>query len=174
MSMEMTWLEFQLPTDNQNGCHLATIFFFFFFRILSKPGIYIYIGFRGAASLLVLSVFMWDWKRGCNSHFGFINFNKSIFSVSSRIQKGHGATDHWGHLIMPAWHPVDSLGHFQHPPSQLRVQTKSVNYAYVDISSYYHYVHKPLSGIVSQVWTRDISDRGVFHCDNGLGGLNMT
>ena len=30
MSMEMTWLEFQLSTDNQNGRHLATIFFNFF------------------------------------------------------------------------------------------------------------------------------------------------
>ena len=33
-----------------------------------------------------------------------------------------------------------------HPP-QLRVQTESVKY--VDFASYYHYVHKPLSGIVS-------------------------
>ena len=32
-------------------------------------------------------------------------------------------------------------------PPQLRVQTESVKY--VDIASYYHYVHKPLSGIVS-------------------------
>ena len=46
MSMEMTWLEFQLSTDNQNGRHLATNFFStFFFRIPSKPCIYI--GFRG-------------------------------------------------------------------------------------------------------------------------------
>ena len=27
MSMEMTWLEFQLSPDNQNGRHLATNFF---------------------------------------------------------------------------------------------------------------------------------------------------
>ena len=39
MSMEMTWLDFQLSTDNQNGRHLAT----FFFRIPSKHGI----GLRG-------------------------------------------------------------------------------------------------------------------------------
>ena len=31
MSMEMTWLEFQLSTDNQNGRHLATNFIFNFF-----------------------------------------------------------------------------------------------------------------------------------------------
>ena len=31
MIMEMTWLEFQLSTDNQNGRHLATNFFYFFF-----------------------------------------------------------------------------------------------------------------------------------------------
>ena len=40
-----------------------------------------------------------------------------------------------------------SVGHFELPPPQLRVQTESVKY--VDIASYYHYVHKPLSGIVS-------------------------
>ena len=46
MSMEMTWLEFQLSTDNQNDRHLATNFFFtFFFKIPSNPGIYT--GFRG-------------------------------------------------------------------------------------------------------------------------------
>ena len=28
MSMEITWLDFQLSTDNQNGRHLATKFFF--------------------------------------------------------------------------------------------------------------------------------------------------
>ena len=31
MSMEITWLDFQLSTDNQNGRHLATKFFFDFF-----------------------------------------------------------------------------------------------------------------------------------------------
>ena len=35
-----------------------------------------------------------------------------------------------------------------HPP-QLTVQTESVSMLYVDIANYYHYVHKPLSGIVS-------------------------
>ena len=45
-------------------------------------------------------------------------------SVSSRIQKGHGATDHWGHLIMPAGHPVDSLGNFKHPPSPIKGTNK--------------------------------------------------
>ena len=46
MSMEITWLDFQLSTDNQNGRHLATNFFSsFFLRIPSKPGIYI--GFWG-------------------------------------------------------------------------------------------------------------------------------
>ena len=28
MSMEITWLDFQLSTDNQNGRNLATNFFF--------------------------------------------------------------------------------------------------------------------------------------------------
>ena len=46
MSMEMTWLEFQLSTDKQNVRHLATNFCSnFFFRIPPKPGIYI--GLRG-------------------------------------------------------------------------------------------------------------------------------
>ena len=46
MSMEMTWLEFQLSTDNQNGRHLATDFFKLFF-LNSFETWYIYIGFRG-------------------------------------------------------------------------------------------------------------------------------
>ena len=50
MSMEITWLDFQLSTDNQNGRHLATNFFFI---IPLKPGIY---RFSGSASLLALSV----------------------------------------------------------------------------------------------------------------------
>ena len=46
MSMEMTWLEFQLSTDNQNSRHLATNFLNFFFRIPSKPGLYRLRGLR--------------------------------------------------------------------------------------------------------------------------------
>ena len=30
MSLEMTWLDFQLSSDNQNGRHMATKFFFSF------------------------------------------------------------------------------------------------------------------------------------------------
>ena len=38
MSIEMTWLEFQLSTYNQNGRHMSIIFFsIFFFKIPSKP-----------------------------------------------------------------------------------------------------------------------------------------
>ena len=47
-------------------------------------------------------------------------------SVSSRIQKGHGATDHLGHLIMPAGTQLTRLGISNTHPPQLRVQTKSV------------------------------------------------
>ena len=84
----MTWLQFQLSTDNQNGRHLATNFFkTFFFRISAKPGIYIY-RFSGSASLLVLSVFMWDWKRGRGGQFGFINFNKSFFFQLIALKSG--------------------------------------------------------------------------------------
>ena len=68
-------------------------------------------------------------------------------SVSSRIQKAHGPTDHWGHLVMPVGTQLTRLGISNTQPPQLRVQTESVRY--VDIASYYHYVHKPLSGIVS-------------------------
>ena len=57
-------------------------------------------------------------------------------------------------------------------PLQLRVQAKSVKY--VNITSYYHYVHMPLSGIATELWMRDISDWGVFHCHYSLGGINMT
>ena len=45
MSMEMTWLEFQLFTDNQNGRHLAKKKNNFFFLNSLEPAIYI--GFRG-------------------------------------------------------------------------------------------------------------------------------
>ena len=45
MSMEMTWLDFQLSTDNQNGRHLAIIIIFFFFS--DFPQNLVYIGFRG-------------------------------------------------------------------------------------------------------------------------------
>ena len=81
MRIEMTWLDFQLSTKNQNGRHLAIkIFFYFFFRFPSKPGIY---RFSGFASRLALSVLVCDWKRGCGGHFGFINFNKSfLFSIN--------------------------------------------------------------------------------------------
>ena len=49
----MTCLEFQLSTDYQNVCHLASNFFkTFFSKFPLKPGIY---GFLGSASLLVLS-----------------------------------------------------------------------------------------------------------------------
>ena len=59
----------------------------------------------------------------------YIDNSSLLNSVSSRIQKGHGATNHWRHLIMPAGHPVDSVGHYQHPPPpQFRVQTESVKY----------------------------------------------
>ena len=41
MSMEMTWLEFQLSTDNQNGRHLAINFFFTFFSEFPRNLVYI-------------------------------------------------------------------------------------------------------------------------------------
>ena len=72
MSMEMTWLEFQLLTDNQNSRHLAIkiIIFYFFFRLSSKPGIYI--DFRGLRVYWHLSVFVCDWKRGYGGHLDFL------------------------------------------------------------------------------------------------------
>ena len=35
MSMEMTWLDFQLSTENQNGRHLAIKIFFILFSQIS-------------------------------------------------------------------------------------------------------------------------------------------
>ena len=53
-----------------------------FFSELPRNLVQLYM-FLGSASLLVLCVFMWDWKRGCGGHFGFINFNKSfLFSIN--------------------------------------------------------------------------------------------
>ena len=45
MRMEMTWLDFQLSTDNQNGRHLAITFFLNFFLDFSRN--LVYMGFRG-------------------------------------------------------------------------------------------------------------------------------
>ena len=41
MSMELTWLDFQLSTDNQNGRHLAINFFFLIFFQISLETWYI-------------------------------------------------------------------------------------------------------------------------------------
>ena len=41
MSMEITWLDFQLSTDNQNGRHLATNFFCNFFLEFSQNLVYL-------------------------------------------------------------------------------------------------------------------------------------
>ena len=64
MSIEMTWLDFQISTEYQNGRH----YFYFFFRFHSKPGIY---RFSGSASLLALSFVVCDWKRGYGGHLDF-------------------------------------------------------------------------------------------------------
>ena len=47
MSMEMTQLDFQLSTENQNGRHLAIRIIFFQFFFLDFPRNLVYIGFRG-------------------------------------------------------------------------------------------------------------------------------
>ena len=66
MSMEMTWLDFQLSADNQNGHHLLITCFFYFLQI-SLETWYIY-RFSESASLLALSVSMCDWKWGYDGH----------------------------------------------------------------------------------------------------------
>ena len=52
-----------------------------------------------------------------------------------------------GTLSCPSGTQLSRLGILNTHPPQLKVQTGSVKY--IDIASYYHYVHKPLSGIVS-------------------------
>ena len=48
MSMEITWLDFQLSTDNQNGRHMATNFFFFYLIFFFHNSLETwYIGFQG-------------------------------------------------------------------------------------------------------------------------------
>ena len=89
MSMEITWLDFQLSTDNQNGRHLALSVFkrnrkrgysghsgfinfnksFLFSVKCLKPGIY---SFLGSASVLPLSAFKCNPNRGYSSHLDFI------------------------------------------------------------------------------------------------------
>ena len=68
------------------------IFFstFFFQNFLETWYIY---RFSGSASLLVLSFFMWDWKRGCGGQFGFIKFIKfsyfQLIALKPGIYKSH-------------------------------------------------------------------------------------
>ena len=74
---------------------------------------------------------------------------------------------------MPAGHPVDTVGHSQHPPPPVPSPIKGTN------SLCRHRQLLPLcTQAVIRYWVigvnGDISDLGVFHCDNGLGGLNMT
>ena len=52
-----------------------------------------------------------------------------------------------GTLSCPPGTQLTQLGISNTHPPKLRVQTESVKY--VDIASYYHYVHKSLSGIAS-------------------------
>ena len=61
-----------------------------------------------------------------------VGLSKSVNSVSSGIQKGHGTTYHWGQLIMHAGHPVDLSGISNTHPPQIRVQTESVMYVKVE------------------------------------------
>ena len=68
MSMGMTWLDFQLSTENQNGRHLANNFFLKFF-LFSTPGIY---KSSGSVSLLALSILVCDRKRGYGGHLDFL------------------------------------------------------------------------------------------------------
>ena len=71
---EITWLDFQLSTDNQNGRHLATEFFFdlIFFSDFSQNLVgYIDYGFSRSASLLTFSVFVCERKQGYGGHLVF-------------------------------------------------------------------------------------------------------
>ena len=81
--MEMTWLDFQLPTDNQNDRKLTTNFFFDFKKKKFFETWCVFISFWGPR-VLALFVFMRDGKRGYSAHLYFSNFNKSfLFSVKS-------------------------------------------------------------------------------------------
>ena len=77
INMEMTWLDFQLSTDNQNGRQLATKFLFltqFFFSTIHSSALKLCINRSSvSANLLVLSVFMCDRKRGYGCHIDFVN-----------------------------------------------------------------------------------------------------
>ena len=101
----MTLLDFQLSTDNQDGRHLVRIFFTLnFFRIPLKPDIF---RFSGSATLLALSIFMRDRKRGYGGHFGFINFNKFfLFSVKC-LETWHNNMDDFKMATDKSMHPPE-------------------------------------------------------------------
>ena len=97
MSMEMTWLQFQLSSDNQNGRHL--IFFQLFFKN-SLETWYIHIGFWGlrvyylcpfsceteneaAAAILVLSILI------NRSYFQLIALKACIYNRVTASAEGY-------------------------------------------------------------------------------------
>ena len=71
MSLEVTRLNFSFPPIIKMSPTRRLHFFF-----SEIPWNLIYSCFQSLQVLLVtvLSVFKWDWKRGCDSHFGFNQF----------------------------------------------------------------------------------------------------
>ena len=72
----------RISTDNQNGRHLATIFFFRQFFLFTEFHSNLVYRFSGSASLLTLSIFMRDRKRGYGGHFDFINFQLNALKLA--------------------------------------------------------------------------------------------
>ena len=66
MSMDMTWLDFQLSTNNQNDHQLAINFLF----IWKLTYLYVF----GVCESIGIIRFHVRRKRGCGDHLDFINF----------------------------------------------------------------------------------------------------
>ena len=107
MNMEITWLDFQPPTDNQNGRHLATNFFFrliFFHNSLET-------WFSGSASLLALSVFACNRKRGYDGHLYFLITKFLVNAITGKIIIGSLQFFMW--CCPWVWRWPDSIFSFQ-------------------------------------------------------------
>ena len=82
MSMEMTWLEFQLSTDNQNGRHLTTNFFSTFFSEFPRnlASFSCETKNEAAAAIFVLSILI------NRSYFQLTAFKPGIYRVTASAE----------------------------------------------------------------------------------------
>ena len=150
MSMDMTWLDFQLSNQQWPAIFfLDTLFCEFVFLETCETWD---ICFSGSVILLSLSVLLWDWKLGYCGHFDFVNFNNSFSGKcleTWRISFFRGLRVHWHCAFLCA------------------IQARAI--AAILISSLtFGYWHSVLDAVLSDLWTflSYCISRGVFECSH--------